>query len=148
MNQYKKGVIYTIIGGACWGISGTCGEYLCTFRGMDTRLLTDIRLIGAGIILCLFMAMRYRPNVKLFLRTPNTVLHCIVFGYWWSDVYTVCVSDRYFKNKCRNGYGAAVSVGNFCIADRLPAKKKTAGFAGKHCNHFLSGGNISGGNPW
>ena len=80
MNQYKKGVIYTIIGGACWGISGTCGEYLCTFRGMDTRLLTDIRLVGAGIILCLFMAMRYRPNVKLFLKTPNAVLHCIVFG--------------------------------------------------------------------
>ncbi|MFR5116815.1 MAG: hypothetical protein ACLTDV_07120 [Eubacterium sp.] len=46
MNQYKKGVIYTIIGGACWGISGTCGEYLCTFKGMDTRLLTDIDCLG------------------------------------------------------------------------------------------------------
>ena len=42
MNQYKKGVIYTIIGGACWRISGTCGEYLSTFKGMDTRLFTDI----------------------------------------------------------------------------------------------------------
>lgn len=80
MNQYKKGVIYTIIGGACWGISGTCGEYLCTFKGMDTRLLTDIRLLGAGLVLCLFMFWRYRPNVKLFLKTPNAVLHCIVFG--------------------------------------------------------------------
>ena len=80
MNQYKKGVIYTIIGGACWGISGTCGEYLCTFKGMDTRLLTDIRLLGAGLVLCLFMFWRYRPNVKLLLKTPNAVLHCIVFG--------------------------------------------------------------------
>lgn len=80
MNQYKKGVIYTIIGGACWGISGTCGEYLCTFKGMDTRLLTDIRLLGAGLVLCLFMFWRYRPNVKLFLKTPNAVWHCIVFG--------------------------------------------------------------------
>ena len=74
MNQYKKGAIYTIIGG------GTCGEYLCTFKGMDTRLLTDIRLLGAGLVLCLFMFWRYRPNVKLFLKTPNAVLHCIVFG--------------------------------------------------------------------
>ena len=71
MNQYMKGVLCTIIGGACWGISGTCGEYLCTYRGMDTRVLTDMRLLGAGIIQCIFLACRERKKLQEFLHTPK-----------------------------------------------------------------------------
>lgn len=80
MNQYMKGVLCTIIGGACWGISGTCGEYLCTYRGMDTRVLTDMRLLGAGIILCIFLACRERKKLQEFLHTPKALIHCIIFG--------------------------------------------------------------------
>lgn len=82
MNQYIKGVLCTITGGICWGISGTCGEYLCTFRGMDTRLLTDIRLLGAGLVLCLLILCRQnsRRQLKELLHMPNSLLHCVVFG--------------------------------------------------------------------
>lgn len=80
MNQYMKGVLCTIIGGACWGISGTCGEYLCTYHGMDTRVLTDMRLFCAGIILCMFLACRERKKLQEFLHTPKALIHCIVFG--------------------------------------------------------------------
>ena len=49
-----------------WCVLGhfwTCGEYLCTYRGMDTRVLTDMRLLGAGIILCIFLACRERKKI-------------------------------------------------------------------------------------
>ena len=146
MNQYKKGVIYTIIGGACWGISGTCGEYLCTFKGMDTRLLTDIRLLGAGLVLCLFMFWRYRPNVKLLLKTPNAVLHCIVFGIgglmFTQYAYLTAIA------KCGNSNSAAVSIGNLCFADRLSAKKEITCFEGKYCNRFLPRRYIFSSDAW
>ena len=145
MNQYKKGVIYTIIGGACWGISGTCGEYLCTFKGMDTRLLTDIRLLGAGLVLCLFMFWRYRPNVKLLLKTPNAVLHCIVFGIgglmFTQYAYLTAIAKT-------NAGTATVSIGNLCFADRLSAKEKITCFAGKYCNRFLSRRYIFSSDAW
>ena len=147
MNQYKKGVIYTIIGGACWGISGTCGEYLCTFKGMDTRLLTDIRLLGAGLVLCLFMFWRYRPNVKLLLKTPNAVLHCIVFG----------IGGLMFTQYAYLTAIAKTNAGTATVLQYLSAifvllivclRKRITCFAGKYCNRFLSRRYIFSSDAW
>ena len=118
MNQYMKGVLCTIIGGACWGISGTCGEYLCTYRGMDTRVLTDMRLLGAGIILCIFLACRERKKLQEFLHTPKALIHI------------------------------AVSVCNYRAAGCMCEKSKITGIAGKYSNYILPAWNVSGGNSW
>ena len=40
MSKYAKGVLITLLGGACWGLSGTCSQYLCSVQGMDTRWVT------------------------------------------------------------------------------------------------------------
>lgn len=80
MNQYTKGILLTISGGICWGISGTCGQYLCSVRGMDTRWLTDLRLLGAGITLLIFLLLRQKKQLCQLLHTPKDLLHCIIFG--------------------------------------------------------------------
>lgn len=80
MTTYTKGILYTLIGGACWGISGTCGQYLCSARGMDTRWLTDVRLLGAGIILLAGVLLKDRRQMIQLVHTPKALLHCIVFG--------------------------------------------------------------------
>lgn len=148
MNQYKKGVIYTIIGGACWGISGTCGEYLCTFKGMDTRLLTDIRLLGAGLVLCLFMFWAISPECETAFE--NAECGIALYRIWNRrfDVYAVRISDSYSENKCGNSNSATVSIGNLCFADRLSAKEKITCFAGKYCNRFLSRRYIFSSDAW
>lgn len=70
----------TLTGGICWGISGTCGQYLCNVQGMDTRVLTDFRLLGAGLLLLLFAGLKDRTTCQQLIRTPKAMLHCLVFG--------------------------------------------------------------------
>lgn len=80
MTNYTKGIFFTLAGGICWGISGTCGQYLCSVKGMDTRWLTDLRLLGAGIILLIFILLKKKERLKELLHTPKSFLHCIIFG--------------------------------------------------------------------
>lgn len=80
MTTYSKGILYTTVGAACWGISGTCGEYLCSARGIDTRWLTDIRLLGAGIILLAVVLLKDRDQLNQLIHKPKAFLHCIIFG--------------------------------------------------------------------
>lgn len=79
-STYTKGILYTLIGGACWGISGTCGQYLCSARGIDTRWLTNVRLLGAGVILLVIILLKDHKQLSKLLHTPKTFLHCIIFG--------------------------------------------------------------------
>ena len=48
MNREIKGALLTLSGGACWGLSGSMGQYLFTRQGMDSRWLVPIRLGLAG----------------------------------------------------------------------------------------------------
>lgn len=80
MNHYLKGILFAISGGICWGISGTCGQYLCSIKGIDTRWLTELRLLGAGIILFLFILWKEKKKLCQLLHTPKDFLHCILFG--------------------------------------------------------------------
>lgn len=80
MSKYGKGVAITLLGGACWGLSGTCGQYLCSAQGMDTRWVTCLRLLGAGIILLLAACIQDREQLKQIAHQPRTLLHCVIFG--------------------------------------------------------------------
>ncbi len=52
------GAVLTLAGGACWGLSGSMGQYLFNHEGMDVRWLVPIRLGLAGLILLSFCAAR------------------------------------------------------------------------------------------
>ncbi len=52
------GAILTLAGGACWGLSGSMGQYLFNNEGMDVRWLVPIRLGLAGLILLAFCFAR------------------------------------------------------------------------------------------
>ncbi|MCD8355356.1 MAG: DMT family transporter [Clostridia bacterium] len=80
MSDYRKGVGITLLGGACWGLSGTSSQYLCSAQGMDTRWITDLRLLGAGVILLLIAFMQDREKLHRIVHTPRALLHCIMFG--------------------------------------------------------------------
>lgn len=51
MNRQLKGAVLTLLGGMCWGMSGSMGQYLFDHEKMDSRWLVPIRLGLAGIIL-------------------------------------------------------------------------------------------------
>ena len=46
-----RGIICTTLGAVLWGVSGTCSQYLFTYKGVDSNWLTVVRMISAGILL-------------------------------------------------------------------------------------------------
>ena len=80
LSEYAKGMIITIVGAVCWGISGTCSQYLCSVQGMDSRWVTQIRLICAGIILVIYSLIRERERFGQLIHTPKALAHCVIFG--------------------------------------------------------------------
>lgn len=47
----RMGAIYTLLGGAFWGASGTCGQYVFTHKAVTSLWLVPIRLLIAGVLL-------------------------------------------------------------------------------------------------
>ncbi len=80
MSDYTKGMLITILGAACWGLSGTCTQYLCSVQGMNSIWLTQIRLIFAGIILVCFGCLTEKEKFHKLAHTPKDFCCCIAFG--------------------------------------------------------------------
>ena len=59
-----RGSIFVLLGGICWGFSGTCGQYLFATEGVDSGWLTTIRMLLAGAILLAAALVKNRPQVK------------------------------------------------------------------------------------
>ena len=53
-----RGSLCTMLGGVCWGFSGTCGQYLFSRFGVSSLWLTCLRLLSGGIIMLLVMLIR------------------------------------------------------------------------------------------
>ena len=54
-----KGIIMTLAGASCWGLSGSMGQYLFTAEHMDSRWLVPVRLGTAGVLILLYCFLRY-----------------------------------------------------------------------------------------
>ena len=78
--NYTKGVLFTLLGGICWGLSGTISQYMCSIQNVNPKFITCCRLLGAGVILMMVAFWQDRENVKRFFHTPGDVLHGICFG--------------------------------------------------------------------
>ena len=75
-----RGAILTILGAACWGLSGSMGQYLFTTQQMDSRWLVPIRLGFAGIILLTYGLIKLPKDIMLPWRTPKRALTMLVYG--------------------------------------------------------------------
>ncbi|MBR4935255.1 MAG: EamA family transporter, partial [Anaerotignum sp.] len=45
------GILITLSGGACWGLSGCFGQYLFQEKGITAEWLVTMRLFFAGLLL-------------------------------------------------------------------------------------------------
>lgn len=79
-SQMVRGVICTLLGGACWGFSGSCGQYLFHNYGVDPAWLTVVRMIGAGTCVAVFMLLRHRDRVKACFNDRGDALTLVVYG--------------------------------------------------------------------
>ena len=82
MNGQKtlRGTVCAILGGVCWGVSGTVGQYLFTQKGIDSGWLTVVRMLCAGAILLAAAALRYPREVSGIWRDKKAARRLILFA--------------------------------------------------------------------
>lgn len=69
----RFGYMITLIGGACWGFSGCCGQFLFEQRGATAEWLVALRLLFAGIILAgIGFLTEGKANIRVFKNRKDT----------------------------------------------------------------------------
>ncbi len=61
MNRQMKGIFLALLGGVCWGVSGSLGQYLFMYQGINARWLVPVRLGLAGVVLLAYSAKTHGP---------------------------------------------------------------------------------------
>ena len=79
-NRTLRGVLCTTIGGVCWGLSGTCGQYLFSNYEISSLWLTCVRLLAGGLILTLLALPRHRHDILALLRDRRDTLQLVLYG--------------------------------------------------------------------
>ena len=74
----RRGVAYTLIGGAFWGLSGTCSGVLMDTFGIQPLWLVCVRMFFAGILLCLLAEFQQRGSVRNVFRGRSIVAQMLV----------------------------------------------------------------------
>ncbi|MDY6047064.1 MAG: DMT family transporter [Anaerobutyricum sp.] len=83
MSQKQKkirGIICTLIGGTAWGFSGTCGQYIFANCQMNSGTLASIRMLGAGILLCIFNLIVRKKSMFELWKHPVDAFRLVLFA--------------------------------------------------------------------
>ncbi|MBE5911191.1 DMT family transporter [Pseudobutyrivibrio sp.] len=80
MNTNIKGILFTILGAACWGLSGTMGQYLFDVQQMDSRWLVPIRLGLSGILILAYSLIRHKNTVLKPWKSKEMAFWMLVYG--------------------------------------------------------------------
>ena len=66
------GSVMTIVGGACWGLSGCCGQFLFEHRGVEAPWLVALRLVSSALRSRAFWTDRAVSPAKRTARHRHT----------------------------------------------------------------------------
>lgn len=123
-----RGMFLTILGGICWGVSGTCSQFLFSTYNVDAMWLTSTRLLSGGLLMTLLVLLRKPRSVVSILKNPGDVIQLILYGVfgllmvqyaylvgiYWSNAPTTTV--------LQNLGPSMVMVTTCIITRRLPSK--------------------------
>ena len=79
MSKSLKGTLFTVIAGIAWGLSGTSGQYLMA-HGVSALVLTNIRLIVAGLLLVLLSYTKSKEQFLAFLKDKSSLFSLLLFS--------------------------------------------------------------------
>jgi hypothetical protein len=69
-----------MVGGVCWGFSGTCGQYPFSRYGVSSLWLTCLRLLCGGIIMLALAAVHHRRDLLRIWRSPADAAMLVCYG--------------------------------------------------------------------
>ncbi len=79
-NQLFRGVMCTLLGGICWGFSGSCGQFLFDHYHVDPTWLTTVRMLCAGLVMVAYVLLRQRERVTACWRNQRDAVKLAAFG--------------------------------------------------------------------
>ena len=104
MSKAFKGTLFTVIAGIAWGLSGTSGQYLMA-HGISALILTNIRLIIAGLLLVLLSYIKFKDQFLAFLKDKSSLFSLLLFSLLGLLYKSVGLSISYSGDKCRYSDG-------------------------------------------
>lgn len=78
--RHAKGVACALVGAGLWGFSGACAQYLLANYDITPSFITAVRMLGAGVLFLLVLAVRNRAQLSAMLSERRTVGQLAVFG--------------------------------------------------------------------
>lgn len=78
--RFWRGVVAAIVGGAFWGFSGTCAQYLYQHYEIDPLFITWVRMLGSGVLFLLLLACTQRDRLKGIVSDSGTLARLALFG--------------------------------------------------------------------
>lgn len=65
MSRTTRGVVLTLVGGTCWGFSGTCAKFLMDSYAVDPVWLVCVRQLAASVLFLAYAAVVSGERVRL-----------------------------------------------------------------------------------
>lgn len=76
-----RGIVCTLVGGICWGLSGTCAKCLMSVYGIDPLWLVCVRELGASVLFLAVAFTRDRERAGGVFSDRRTVFGLIVVAF-------------------------------------------------------------------
>lgn len=79
-HRFWRGVVAALVGGAFWGFSGTCAQYLYQHYVIDPLFITWVRMLGSGILFLVLLLAMQRETMKQIATSKGTLAQLALFG--------------------------------------------------------------------
>lgn len=78
--RFWRGVIAALVGGAMWGFSGTCAQYLYQHYEIDPLFITWVRMLASGILFLILLASTQRGKLRAIAGDRRELGRLALFG--------------------------------------------------------------------
>lgn len=78
--RFWRGVVAALVGGAMWGFSGTCAQYLYQHYEIDPLFITWVRMLGSGILFLILLAFTQRGKLRAIAGDRRELGRLALFG--------------------------------------------------------------------
>lgn len=78
--RFWRGVVAALVGGAMWGFSGTCAQYLYQHYEIDPLFITWVRMLGSGILFLILLTSTQRGKLRAIAGDRRELGRLALFG--------------------------------------------------------------------
>lgn len=125
------GTLYCVIGGICWGISGTTAEYLMAHKGLSADWISVLRMLVGGGAILLYAFSRQGWGIFALWRDPVSVVRVAAFGFLGMNLaqyaYVLAIDASNAGTATMLQYTGPIGVllVNCTLARRLPSGRES-----------------------